>query len=71
MTVHSRAIERFAQDDVARAYASVNLAPAVAYEKFRHDIARWWPREYTYSGYARKGSGATSPGSCGGCRLRR
>lgn len=52
MTVHSRAIERFAQDDVAHARASVNLSPPVAYEKFRHDIARWWPREYTYSGYA-------------------
>ncbi|MBV9571887.1 MAG: SRPBCC domain-containing protein [Alphaproteobacteria bacterium] len=50
MTVHSRAIERFARDDIARAHITVDLAPTVAYEKFRHDIARWWPREYTYAG---------------------
>jgi hypothetical protein len=49
MTVHTRAIERFAQDDVARASVVVPFSPAVAFEKFRHDIARWWPREYTYS----------------------
>jgi uncharacterized protein YndB with AHSA1/START domain len=50
MTVHTRAIERFARDDVARANVIVPLSPAVAFEKFRHDIARWWPQEYTYSG---------------------
>jgi hypothetical protein len=50
MTVHTRAIERFARDDTARAHILVDLPPAAAYEKFRHDITRWWPREYTYSG---------------------
>lgn len=50
MTVHTRVIEQFARDDVARAHIVVPLSPAVAFEKFRHDIARWWPREYTYSG---------------------
>lgn len=50
MTVHTRAIERFACEDVARAHVVVGLGPALAYEKFRHDVARWWPREYTYSG---------------------
>jgi hypothetical protein len=50
MTVHSRAIERFARDDVARSHLVIGLPPAVAFEKFRHDISRWWPREYTYSG---------------------
>jgi hypothetical protein len=50
MTVHTRAIERFARDDVANAHVIVDLSPAAAFEKFRHDITRWWPREYTYSG---------------------
>ena len=50
MTVHTRAIEQFAREDVARAHIVVPLSPAVAFEKFRHDISRWWPREYTYSG---------------------
>ena len=44
MTVHTRAIERFARDDIARAHILVDLPPAAAYEKFRHDINRWWPR---------------------------
>ena len=52
MTVHARAIDRFAQDDVAHAHVTVAISPAAAFEKFRHDIARWWPREYTYSGDA-------------------
>lgn len=50
MTVHTRAIEYFAQDDTARAHVIVNLSPTLAFERFRHDIARWWPKEYTYSG---------------------
>jgi uncharacterized protein YndB with AHSA1/START domain len=50
MTVHARAVESLARDDVAHARIAINLAPAAAYEKFRHDLARWWPREYTYSG---------------------
>lgn len=50
MTVHSRALELLPREEVAQARVSVNLSPAAALEKFRHDIARWWPREYTYSG---------------------
>jgi len=50
MTVHTRAIERFARDDIVHARIAIGLPPASAFEKFRHDLARWWPREYTYSG---------------------
>lgn len=52
MTIHARAIEKFARTDRVRCHVVVSLDPASAFEKFRHDVARWWPREYTYSGEA-------------------
>lgn len=50
MTIHTRAIEKFVRADTARCNVLVNLPPAEAFEKFRHDVSRWWPKEYTYSG---------------------
>jgi hypothetical protein len=50
MTIHTRAIEKFARTDSVRCQVVVALDPAEAFEKFRHDVAKWWPREYTYAG---------------------
>jgi len=50
MTIHARAVEKFAKTDSLRCDVIVGLNPASSFEKFRHDIAHWWPREYTYAG---------------------
>jgi uncharacterized protein YndB with AHSA1/START domain len=52
MTMHARAIENFAAADAVRCKTVVPLSKDAAFEKFRHDIAQWWPREYTWSGDA-------------------
>lgn len=52
MTMHARAIENFAADDAIVCNTMVPFPPDVAFEKFRHDITQWWPRELTYSGDA-------------------
>ena len=52
MTMHARAIENFAADDAVLSSVTVSLSAAEAFEKFRHDITAWWPRDFTYSGDA-------------------
>jgi hypothetical protein len=41
-----------ANDDVVHCNVSVPLGAPAAFEMFRHDIFRWWPRELTFSGEA-------------------
>jgi uncharacterized protein YndB with AHSA1/START domain len=50
MTIHARAIENFAADDAVCCKTVVPFSTAAAFEKFRHDITQWWPREFTWSG---------------------
>lgn len=50
MTIHARAIENFAADDAVCCRIIVPLSRAVAFERFRHDITQWWPRNFTWSG---------------------
>lgn len=49
MTIHARSIEKFACDDAVACRVIVALSPAATFEKFRHDILHWWPREFTWS----------------------
>jgi uncharacterized protein YndB with AHSA1/START domain len=49
MTIHASAIENFAADDAVLCRTIVPLCAAAAFEKFRHDITQWWPREFTWS----------------------
>ena len=37
-------------DDSVCCHVVVPIAPPAAYEQFRHDVFRWWPREFTWSG---------------------
>jgi uncharacterized protein YndB with AHSA1/START domain len=50
MTIHARSIENFACEDAVACRVVVALAPAATFEKFRHDISRWWPQDFTWSG---------------------
>ena len=52
MSIHVRAIENFAAADAVVCKTVVLLSAAAAFEKFRHDITQWWPREFTWSGEA-------------------
>jgi Activator of Hsp90 ATPase homolog 1-like protein len=52
MTVHTRSIENFACEDAVCCKTIVPISAAAAFEKFRHDITAWWPREFTWSGDA-------------------
>jgi uncharacterized protein YndB with AHSA1/START domain len=52
MTIHTCAIENFAADDAVLSRTIMPLSAAAAFEKFRHDITQWWPREFTWSGDA-------------------
>ena len=36
-------------DDAVRCQLVVALAQVTAFERFRHDVFRWWPRSFTWS----------------------
>lgn len=52
MTIHTPTILSLDADDAVRCGAIVPVGRAAAFERFRHNIAKWWPRELTWSGSA-------------------
>jgi hypothetical protein len=57
MTIHAPAATTAAiipldGGEAVQCEAAVPLSPAAAFEMFRHDIHRWWPRDMTWSGDA-------------------